>query len=189
MPQESENLDQMRARNLEEARATPPLTGGHYAAGLAGVVMEARRFLQGHEASDVGGVTRAVVVGIAAGLQRERDLFQQVFTAMEQGDHRGLEELLRNSPGINLNADNEDGTTPLLLAVANRDAPMCKILLAHGARPDDPAVVQGRLITPREAVRDSEITKLFDMARRGELAGGAAVTTVPSPSLLGGPGL
>lgn len=188
MPPESDNFAARLAQNLEEARATPPLTG-HYARSIPSVRMAAMQFLQGYPASDLDGVTREEVVGIAAGFQREKDLVEQVFRAVEQGDHHGLEEILRKSPRINVNADNQEGTTPLLLAVANRDARMCEILLKHGARPDEPAVLHGQLKTPREAVSDSGITKLFDRARRGELAGGAAVTTVPSPNVLGGPGL
>lgn len=61
--------------------------------------MAAMQFLQGYPASDLDGVTREEVVGIAAGFQREKDLVEQVFTAVNKATTMVLKRSSGNPPG------------------------------------------------------------------------------------------
>nr|WP_144929186.1 ankyrin repeat domain-containing protein [Paenibacillus bovis] len=67
------------------------------------------------------------------------DLITLLSKAVDSGDHVSVQRLL--DYGVDVNAANRDGDTPLSIAVANEDMEMTRLLLEHGANPNEAALI------------------------------------------------
>src|SRR5690606_12513634 len=67
------------------------------------------------------------------------DLITLLSKAVERGDQDSVQRLL--DYGVDVNAANRDGDTQLSIAVANEDMEMSRLLLEHGANPNEAVLI------------------------------------------------
>ena len=75
-----------------------------------------------------------------------------LYRAAESGDLAEVQRILRDNPGIEVDAVNDYGNTPLVIAVSEGHKDIVEVLLAHGAAVNGPV---GARRTPLQGACDS----------------------------------
>lgn len=112
---DAENLEQARPRSQDAATAVAPESG------------EAAPVAEAEPSSRRRGITPK---------------YNDILTPVLRGDRDAVKQLL--DLGWWVDKPGSDGTTPLMAAVMNRDAPMVQLLLDHGAEPSARALMLAR---------------------------------------------
>lgn len=76
-----------------------------------------------------------VIVYVIVSIVNE-PISEEVFEAVEKGDVKRMQTLIKRGADVNVRTEDKEGDTPLILAIDKGNAQMVKLLLQNGARVD-----------------------------------------------------